>query len=720
MAACAVASPSPTPRNSALAFAIAGACASLGLPQALAAEPARGTVPDVTVSAEHRDTDLQKTPLAISAFGSDALESGQISNVRELAGQVPNLVLPRTSISYSTQTYFIRGIGEADPIQESAVAVYADDVYIPRAISSMLDFNDVERVEVLRGPQGTLYGRNSSAGAIRVITRDPDETTRGYVQLGAGNYGALNVRGLLSGALDAERGVYGSVAYTRVYRGGTTDNPTLGFDVNRVNTSAARGKLRYKPDARLDVQLTLNGLIDFSDTTGYTPVPASGVVTDPWRTYSGLYPKNEFKGGGGALRASYKLDEHLLFKSITVAQGFNQPVDYDNSGQAAEVQRNLIHYKQRYFTQEFQLNGDWGDWNFTSGLFLYDERFTADRNNNTRSLAANRVNRFGEYSTTDTRSYAVYGQAGWRLTPALNLTAGLRYTYEKKDFDYTHYRLDAGQNITGIDFAAQDSRSWTSTTPRLGLDYQWTPDLNQYAYVARGFKAGGYDNRAPTLASATNPFAPETVTTWETGLKSDWLDRRLRVNAAVFLNDYRDLQATAYDPTTGVNQRYNAAKAKTRGVELETSAALGLADAKLNIGYLHATYDSFANAGGAGVSADGKDLTFSPRWNVFASLGSVIPASLPGVLRATADFQFQTRSYATAVNAETSLVPTQRFVNAGLSYVSGDSKWTTSLGVKNLLNDAYAQSAAFSPGSGARYQVVNPPRTVLVTVQYAL
>lgn len=140
--------------------------------------PREERLPSVTVTAEHRQENLQKTPVAISAFDENTLRDQQINNIRDLSGRVPNLTLNRQSISYSAQTYGIRGIGETDPIQEAAVAVYADDLYIPRAISSMLDFNDVERVEVLRGPQGTLYGRNSAAGAIRVITRDPDQKTR--------------------------------------------------------------------------------------------------------------------------------------------------------------------------------------------------------------------------------------------------------------------------------------------------------------------------------------------------------------------------------------------------------------------------------------------------------------------------------------------------------------------------------------------------------------
>ncbi|KAF0812649.1 Pesticin receptor [Andreprevotia sp. IGB-42] len=682
------------------------------------AQDGDGSVPEVTVTAQHKVENLQKTPIALSVFGEQQLEDQKIESVRDLAGRVPNLNMPRSSISYSTQTYSLRGIGESDPIQEAAVAVYADDLYIPRAISSMLDFNDVEQVEVLRGPQGTLYGRNSSAGAIRVITRDPDENTRGFVQVSGGNFDALNVRALISGPIKDDV-LFGSLSLIHLSRDGTSWNPTRDQYVNNIDVTAVRGKLRAKPAAGWDVQLTVNGLADRSDTTSYTPQQQPPGQYDPWVTYSSLDPKNHLNQGSGVLRALYAIDDHLQFKSVTAYSAFDQPVDYDNSGQAAQIQQNLIKYKQHYFTQEFQLNGSYDRYDFTAGLYYYHENFEANRNNNTYVAASKKTSRLGEYSTTVTDSIALYGQGDYRITDALRTTAGIRFTREQKDFDYTHYLLNPAQQIIGRDFAAQDSEAWSSITPKLGVDYQWNPTTNQYAYVARGFKAGGYDNRAPTYLAATTPFSPETVTTYETGLKSELFDRKLRLNTALFYNSYDDLQATALDPATGANQRFNAAKAHTWGVEVESAAtvARGLS-LQFNLAYLKAVYDDFANAGGPGTNAAGKDLTFSPHWSASAAVSYVVPVELPGVLRFNADIQYQTSSYANAMNTQPYLIPAQKFINGNISYLSADSRWLTRLSVSNLLNDAYAQSSAYVPSSTAYYSNYNAPRTWLLSEQY--
>ncbi|AZC95927.1 TonB-dependent receptor [Pseudomonas chlororaphis] len=691
-----------------------------GLPAHAEESTDKAALPVVTVTAEHHAEDLQKAPLAISAFDEKALEDKQIKSIRDLSGQVPNLTLSRQSISYSAQTYGIRGIGETDPIQEAAVAVYADDLYIPRAISSMLDFNDVERVEVLRGPQGTLYGRNSSAGAIRVITRDPTQETRGFLELGAGNYNAQNGRLLISGPL-VDNALFGSFSAIRLSRDGTVSNPTRGKDVNNVDIQSYRGKLRYKPDdSPWDVQLTLAGTFDRGDTTSYTPFDANGRF-DKFKSYSSLDPKNRLDQGSSVLRAIYAIDEHLNFKSVTAYSAFHQPVDYDNSGQAALIQNNLILYKQDYATQEFQLNGDYDDFSFSTGLYLYREKFDAERDNLTYSVARNRVIGQGQYSTTHTESYALYGQGSYRITPQLSLIAGLRFTREHKNFEYDNYAIDTNRRITGSNFSADSSKSWQSTSPKLGFEYAWTPHLNQYAYVAKGFKAGGYDNRAPTRAAAEQAFSPEDVTTWETGFKGDFFDRRLRANLALFYNDYKDLQTNAYDPALGVSLRTNVGQAHTYGVELETLSAL-THDLQLtfNLGYLQSQYDDFENASGAGVDANGKQLVFSPRWNTSLGLNYSIPAGLPGTWLAGTDAQFQTKSYANALNDDIQQIPQQTFWNANTRYISGDGHWTTTLAVKNLLDRAYPQSVGYVPSSGARYYSVNDPRTLLLSVRYDL
>ncbi len=693
---------------------------------ALAGAADNDRLPTVTVTAEHRSENLQKTPLAISAFDENALRDAQINNVRDLSGRVPNLTLNRQSISYSAQTYGIRGIGETDPIQEAAVAVYADDLYIPRAISSMIDFNDVERVEVMRGPQGTLYGRNSAAGAVRVITRDPDQQTRGFFELGAGTYNARNGRLLISGPL-VDNTLFGSFSAIRLTRDGTVRNRTRNKDVNNVDIQSYRGKLRLAPeDSPWDVQLTLAGTFDRGDTTSYSPFdPATGRY-DKFKTYSSLDPKNKLDQGSAVLRAIYTLNDNLSFKSVTAWSEFDQPVDYDNSGQAnsgnaAPIQNNLILYKQRYATQEFQLNGSHDDFTYTLGLYLYKERFSAERDSLTYSVAADRVNASGQYSTTDTESYALYGQSNYKLTPRLSLTTGLRYTSEHKNFRYSNYAITPDRQITGTNFSAETSESWASFSPKVGLEYAWSDDLVQYGYVAKGFKAGGFDNRAPTRLAAEQGFDPENVTTYEVGFKGDFAAGRLRSNIALFYNDYDDLQTNAWDPAISANLRTNVGSAHTYGLELENTALL-TRDLRLtaNIGYLKSKYDDFQNASGPGVSADGKEMIFAPRWNASLGLNWTVPVALPGALIAATDYQYQTRSYANALNADIYEVPAQGFWNASTSYASGDGHWTTTLSVKNLLDRAYPQSVANSAASRTAYYSVNDPRTVLLSVRYDL
>lgn len=696
---------------------------AMGLPFAAGAEDA-DSLPTVTVTAEHREENLQKTPLAISAFDENSLRDAQITNIRDLSGRVPNLSLSRQGISYSAQTYAIRGIGENDPIQESAVAVYADDLYIPRAISSMLDFNDVERVEVLRGPQGTLYGRNSAAGAIRVITHDPTQESRAFLELSAGNYNAQNGRLLVSGAL-VDNTLFGSFSAIRLTRDGTVHNRTRNEDVNNIDIQSYRGKLRWAPDqSPWDIQLTLAGTIDRGDTVSYTPFDVETGHFDKFKTYSSLTPKNKLDQGSAILRAIYRINDNLHFKSVTAWSEFEQPVDYDNSGEAnsgnaSPIQNNLIFYKQRYATQEFQINGNYEKFNYTLGLFLFKERFRAERDSLTYSVANDQVNATGQYSTTDTESYAIFGQSNYKLTERLSLTTGLRYTKEHKNFLYTNYEITTDQQIIGINFTADTSDSWGSFSPKLGLEYSWNENLTQYAYVAKGFKAGGYDNRAPTQAAANQAFEPEDVTTYEIGFKGDFLAGRLRSNVAIFYNDYDDLQTNAWDPAISSNLRTNVGSAHTYGVELENIALLSH-DLRLilNLGYLESQYDDFQNASGPGVSANNKEMIFSPKWNLNLGFNWTLPVKLPGALIVSTDYQYQTRSYANALNADIYEIPAQGFWNASSSYASADGHWTTTLSVQNLLNRAYPQTISYSAASGTNNYSLNQPRTVVLSLRY--
>ena len=675
---------------------------------------------EIIVTAERRATDLQKTPIAISVFTGQALADKDIRDVRDLAGQVPNLFVPRTSISHTTQTFALRGIGENDPIQEPVLAIYVDDVYIPRQIGSMVEFNDLERIELLRGPQGTLYGRNSSAGALRIITRDPDQTLHINGELGYGSFNEVDARALVSGPLSSN--LSASLSYIHHSRDGVTHDPTLGHDVNRIDVDAFRGKLHWTPTTDLDVLATVNVVRDRSDTRSYIPVNQPGVVFDKRTSYSEVEPTQDLDGRSGSLRIKYALSPELSIKSISAIGGFNLvPANYDNDGQSALVQKNLIHYKDSYVTQEVQLNGDYGALTFTGGLFYLHENFFVERDGYTRAGVAPTapITALRAHNTTKTDAYAVFGEATYRFNPVFSVTGGLRGTIERKTFDFNNKVLDlAGQPIAQS-IAGDAAKTFRALTPKASVQAQWTPTLLQYASYSRGFKSGGFDNRATRLDLAELPFQPETVSTYETGLKATLFDKALRANIAGFYNDYKDLQVSFFDPVYNGTRRGNAGKAHSWGVEIETNATLTeRLSAQLSGGYLKAIYDDYKGAGGPGVDADGNTLINAPRWSASGGGAYDLPLGKAGGLRLAADAQYQSAIYTSALNRPQDRSPGQAFVNSTLTWTTPDPRVQVAVSARNLFNTSKYVSTSYTPSIGAYYRNYPDPRTVLVSLRF--
>jgi iron complex outermembrane receptor protein len=717
--------------TSALALATVAQAATPASPAVVEADAnAAPAVEQVVVTAERRATDLQKTAIAISAFSQQVLADRKVDSIRDLSGQIPNLSISRVTISHTTQTYALRGVGESDPIQEPVLAVYVDDVYIPRQIGSMIEFNDLERVEVLRGPQGTLYGRNSSAGALRIITRDPGDAYRAKAEVGLGNYGAVDVRGLIEGPL-VEGKLAGSLSYIHHSRDGVTFDPTLNHDVNRIDLDAYRAKLRWTPTDRWDVLLTLNALKDRSDSRSYVPVvqPNGEHRTD--RSYSEVEPKQDLDQISGALRVQYELNDNLKLKSVTSYGGFNlNPVYYDNDGQAALIQKNLIHYNDQYVTQEVQLNGDYGKLTFTSGLFYLHERFFVQRDGYSRrnALPTDPVVTPGNYgfarahNITNTDAYAVFGEASYAVSDRFSVTGGLRWTNEEKEFTFDNKVLNLQGQVVGQSIAGQADKIFSAVTPKLSAQFQWTPDVLQYVTWSKGFKSGGFDNRATRLDLATRPFAPENVDAYETGLKTELFDHRARLNLAVFYNDYQDLQVSYSDPAyPGNSVRSNAGKAHTYGVELEADVrATERLSLQASAGYLFAVYDTYKNAGGIGVNADGHRLLNSPRWSLSGAITYDVPIEIPGELRVGLNAQFQTKTYFNALQRPQDEAPAQTFLNGVVTWQTPDPRWSVVLSGRNLLESDEPVSVTYTPATGVYYKNYPDPRTWLVTLKYAL
>ena len=677
---------------------------------------------EIIVTAERRATDLQKTAIAISAFTPERLEERNITSVRDLAGQVPNLFVARTSISHTTQTFSLRGVGESDPIQEPVLAVYVDDVYVPRQIGSMSEFVDLERVELLRGPQGTLYGRNSSAGALRIITRDPDDTTHVTAETGYGSFKDVQVRALVSGPV-VSNALSGSISYIHRSRDGVTYDPTLGHDVNRINLDGWRGKLRFTGLAGLDALLTVNVIRDRSDSRSYVPVNQPGTFSRRL-SYSEVEPLQHLNAQNSSLRLIYTLSPTLAIKSITAAGGFNlDPVYYENDGQAALIQKNLIDYDDKFVSQEVQLNGELGDLSFTSGLFYLHERFFVERDgfSRTGTAATAPVNKLRAHNITYTDAYAVFGEGTWKATDIFSLTAGIRGTVEKKRFVFDNKVIDDNRNVVSQSIAGEAEKTWRAVTPKLSVQAQWTPDLLQYLTWSRGFKSGGFDNRATRPDLATLPYNPEKVTTYEGGLKATLFGQALRSNLAIFYNDYKDLQVSFYDPAYVGSRRGNAGKAHSWGIELEND--LRLSDrftVQASGGYLKAIYDDYKGAGGNGIDADGNPLVNAPKYSLSSGATYDLPLGASGShLRFSANAQYQSSFYQNALARPQDRVPGQTFVNGSVNWTLPDDRFQIGVSAKNIFGANKPVSSTYTPSTGVYYKNFPDPATVLFNVRFA-
>jgi len=738
------------------------------------AAPAQTTtgLKDVVVTATRQVTKLQKTPVAVSVFSAKTLAQQGDTTARDLAGKTPGVEIQRGGITPLTQIFFIRGIGNSDPIFDPNIGQYLDDVYLPRAINGLGDLTDITRVEVLRGPQGTLFGANSDAGAIRYISKDPTDSFEANADISGGTYGALNVHGYVAGPIVP--GVLdGSVAFAHDRHDGYTYDPTIGKHVNDQNTNEARAKLLATLSPDLTVLLEADGTLDNSSTAYYSPIhPIIGGTlahpiygpADKNDSYASQTPKNDSWDGGVSLRVVYNINPHLTFKSISAYRGFSQnPVNYNNDGEPlveyngsaaslaspypalVSISDNYIVYRDQELSQEFQLLGNYDKFDDVTGLYFLHENFASNRIGYVVSPAGAGVPAFPEDQIGDTKTtdYAAYAQGDYHFTDQLTGTIGGRYTIENRDFRfqgvYDNFQgnpLVASASNTAAEnaFLAQDftnageprNKTWYDFSPTYGLSYELTPDFFTYGKISNGFNAGGFNNRASSRANSL-PYDEETVTTYEAGFKTDWFGNRLRVNPTLFWNQYQNLQqtATVISPITNapVTVRTNAGSAHTNGFELETIAepldGLILTN---DVSYLNTRYDSFPGAGtnldtGA-HGATGNQLPFSPRWQLYSQAVYTLPLPVPGTADLGADISYETAYFSDVFNYYQNRIGAQAYTDAFASYTTPDGHWTASVTGKNIFNRLQYQSLSWAGSSNSWEGPVSPPTTVLFKLAY--
>jgi iron complex outermembrane recepter protein len=712
---------------------------------------------DIVVTATRHTTKLQKTPVAVTVVGPKQILQQNLTTSRDLAGKIPGVMIPRSGITPTTQIFYIRGLGNSDPIFDPNIAQYVDDVYLPRAINGMPDLTDLERVEVLRGPQGTLFGENADAGAIRYITKTPSDTPHVNFDVGAGTYDAFNLHAYASGPIVPGK-LDASLAFAHDQHNGYSYDPTINKRVNNQDTNGARLKLLAKFSPDLQDEISVDGMLDHSDTAYYSPVRPiiGGTLANPKYgptnlrdSYASQEPLNKSWTGGVSNKVTYTIDPHLTFKSISAYRGFAQdPVNYNNDGQPlvpynstyptpVTISDNPIVYREQELSQEFQLLGNYDKFDFASGIFILHENFASNRlfysqNPTGAGAPAYPEDQIGDTKTTD---YAAYSQADYHLTDKLTATLGGRYTIENRGFhfsgiytDFNGVPLPSSNPTAAKDFTYSGNKTWYSFTPKYGLSYQFTPDIYGYGSIAEGFGAGGFNNRATNLATAL-PYDQEKVTTYEVGLKTDWLEHRLRLNGTLFYNQYRGLQQTVQEisPVSGslVSVRGNVDAAHSDGFELEgTAMPIDGLTLNGNASYLFSRFDSFDNPGknantGTAGNATGNQFPFAPRWQLYAAVSYVLPVDLHGQVTLGSDISYESSYYSDVFNYQQGRIGDQAYVDAFISYAPRGSRWTAIITGNNLADRRQYQTLTWSGSQNLWQGAVSPPRTVFFKLAYS-
>lgn len=613
-------------------------------------------IDEILVTAQRREERIQDIPVAISAFGSEQLERQGITDISAVAPRVPSFYFG--SFGATRPQLYIRGIGTRsfDPGSESSVGVFVDDVYLGRASGSFASLRDVERIEVLRGPQGTLYGRNTIGGAINVITKSPTPNFEGQVEAGVSNYNGYNIFGAVGGPVTSNGTVQFRVAAWRDYREGYLTNLTTGTTFQGIDNKGGRAKLAFEPSSAVRIELTAEYITDgdeaafagFNRGSGPIVNPLTGVRTpaNPSAIFLGAAGRTPIVnpgGNGGFVSRDPTLDREaqtyiargefdLGFASLTSITGYRKLAtdeSRDLEGSSRSVLDQLGRERSKQFTQEFRLASDpdgalsFGgalDW-VIGGYYYHDKSLRIDTfllgiDSAVRAAAGTPATDV-TIADFESDSYAAFGQATLHIGDELDLTAGARYTRDEKRAIQSGTTTDAAPLIA-VPFTVDNSAVYTSFDPRLVVTYKFTPDINVYASYSTGFKSGGFQY-VPFAASQANVlFRPEGITTYEIGLKSEFMDRRVRFNLAAFKYDYTNLQVSRIvDLGGGVAASLidNAASSKVKGVDVEiVLRPSDNFDVSVAYGYLDAKYDRYVASAVADYS--GTRLVRAPKHTI--------------------------------------------------------------------------------------------------------
>ena len=743
------------------------AALGLGLEPAVAAETAYSAataLEEITVTARKREEGLQSAPLAVSAFTGEGLDYRGVSKIDSLAKFTPSLVIqnnPGDGGSNASAAIYIRGIGQSDfiPTVEPGVGLYVDGVYIARSVGAILDLVDVERVEVLRGPQGTLFGRNTIGGAISITTQKPADEFAGRVEATLGSAERIDLKATVDIPLSDSLSIKASAAsFSRDgYVLHTVDGRELGDD----DTLTGRLAARWRPTDDLEINWSLDSTRDRENGPAMVNIALlqptdpgylstfmalnSVLVTgDPFSCatpaflndpacYNSQYVNAATGENRGTARQYSDLDllgtslaidwtiSELTLRSITAYRDVDSQFARDIDESPLQIGHVWDDLQQHQFSQEFQaLGAAFGsrlDW--ILGAYYFEEK--ADNPNELEFLVAD----FLSGGRTSNEAWALFGQGTWALSEAFKLTVGMRYTDENKKFTPDQritavnvpasiFPFPVGTPLLPSDTVPIDISEWT---PMANLAWQPTDDLLTYVSYSEGFKSGGFTQRIFPPEPSVPTFKPEFVEVYEAGFKLTAFDQRLRLNGAVFHTKYDDLQIAITNLTRVGPFIENAAKATITGFELEATAAPGqgwLLEA--GAGYLDPEYKDI-DTGATEVTLDSKFARIS-RWTASAAVSNELPLGSRGMLVPRLDWSYRSSFYSDALNSPQIRQESYYLLDANVTWRDEEDRYNLVLGATNLTDEKYMVTGYHQPNFGNFEALYARDREWYVTLRY--
>lgn len=726
-------------------------CSALGLAAAFAhptyAQDAAGVVTsldEIVVTARQRAESLQDVPLAVTAISGETLESRGVSQARDLFAATPGLYLSQSGQRQNDEQFFltIRGVGSA-PVVEPSVGVFVDGVYMP-SLGWTADFLDLERIEILRGPQGALFGRNTEGGAVSIVTRKPGEELRGRAAIEAAGFGSYRATGAVSGPV-GER-LFAGISAFAASTDGYMRNVTRGEDQDDRERFGGRLILRALPTDAAEILFSVDYLQSEGrfDAFGDAVRNQAVTVVDPqapaasrgtflrnhalagrrYTTYGEYENTVESRNYGAGLTINLEMDAAIL-TSISGYRGARSSDSYDNDGIATARSTNSALTKQRILSQELRLtsNGD-GPLSWIVGAYGFSEKLRQDRISRFYSgVLAGPIAGSGEafgFTSDNARikreGVALFAQAAYKLTPELELALGARYAHEKVEQDPNlRVRVQIGPTVVDVANTTAKEKSFEGFSPSASLSYRVTPDLLVYASVATGFKGGGFTKEVPNTPLQNAALSNETSLNYELGLKGDAFDRALTFNAALFRTELKDQQLSTrieLSPGTGIYipSTLNVGKGHSQGVEIEAvlrpTAELRVAG---SLSYTDTQFDDYvaspATATLPQYNRKGQAFPETPKWLASVSAEYVFELAGGATLTPLISWRYVGDKFVGQGNTSIPFVTVEAhdLFDAQIAYAKGP--WSLVGFVKNLTDDYYVlnrfqlQPATSAPGA---------------------